>query len=227
MAFDSMGLNFSGPGSVGQAPKMGFNPQSANMIGGGIGSILSGLFNDSGAPYESAMGEYQKYLDQAKQMQNPFYQAGTSAIPQYQNYLNTMQNPSQFINNLMGQYQESPYSKYQQQQAMRAAQNMGSASGLTGSTPLMQQAQQNASNISSQDMNNWLDRVLGINTQYGQGIGNLMQGGQGSANALTNLLAQYGQLMGQGAYGKEAGEQADLSNLLSGIGSLASGLLFL
>lgn len=207
--------------------RFGLNPQSANMMGGGIGSILSGLFNDSGAPYGEAMGQYQKFLDEAKRTQNPFYQAGTSAIPQYQNYLNTMQNPSQFINNLMGQYQESPYAHYQQQQAMRAAQNMGSASGLTGSTPLMQQAQQNASNISSQDMNNWLGNVLGINTQYGQGIGNLMNAGQGSANALTNLLSQYGQLMGQGAYGKEAGEQSDLSNLLGGIGSLAGGLLFL
>lgn len=230
MAFDSMGLNFSGPSSIkpgGTSMFGGMRPQKADMMGEGIGSFLGGLFNDSGAPYEAAMGQYQKFLDEAKQTQNPFYQAGTNAIPQYQNYLNTMQNPSQFINNLMGQYQESPYAHYQQQQGRRAAENMGSAYGLTGSTPLMNQSQQNASNISGQDMNNWLSHVLGINTQYGQGVGNLMQGGQGSANALTNLLSHYGQLMGEGAYNKGAEENNDFSNLLGGIGNIAGALMFL
>jgi|HubBroStandDraft_3_1064219.scaffolds.fasta_scaffold83971_2 hypothetical protein len=205
----------------------GFNSQKSNMIGGGIGSVLSGLFNDSSAPYGAAMDQYKKYFDQANQTQQPFYNAGTQAIPQYQDFLKQMQNPSGFINNLMGQYQESPYAHYQQLQAQRAAQNYGSANGLTGSTPLMQQAQQNASNISSGDMNNWLNNVLGVNTQYGQGIGNLIQGGQGSANALTDLLSKYGELMGQGAYNEGAAENNDFSNLLGGIGNIASALMFL
>src|ERR1700722_6720338 len=153
-------LNFSSPSSVGQGARMpmfgGMNPQSANMMGGGVGSLLSGLFNDSGAPYGAAMDQYQKFIDQAKQTQQPFYNAGTQAIPQYQDYLSKMQNPSGFVNNLMGQYQESPYAHQQQLQSQRAAQNFGSANGLSGSTPLMQQAQQNASNISSGDMNQWI-----------------------------------------------------------------------
>ena len=99
----------------------------------------------------------------------------------------------------MGQYQQSPWARYQQQQAMRMANNMGSATGLTGSTPLQLQAQQNAANISSQDMNNWLQNVLGINTQYGQGQQNLMAGGQGAANALTSLYGDMGERMGAGA----------------------------
>jgi len=57
---------------------------------------------------------------------------------------------------------------------MRAANNIGSATGMTGSTPMMQQAQQNAQNISSGDMQNWLSQVLGINNQYGQGEAGLM-----------------------------------------------------
>jgi len=108
---------------------------------------------------------------------------------------------------------------------MRAAQNMGSATGLTGSTPLMQQAQQNAQNISSQDMNQWLQNVLGINTQYGAGQQNLMTGGQNAANALTNMWGNMGNQMGQAAYGKKAGEDQDFWNMIGG--GLQLGAMFL
>jgi hypothetical protein len=134
-----------------------------------------------------------------------------------------MSNPSGFINKLMGGYQESPFAKFQQQQGIRAAQNMGSASGLTGSTPLTQFAQQNAQNISSQDMNQWLQNVLGVNAQYGAGLGNLMSGGQGAANNISSLLSQLGVLMGQGAYGQRAGENQDRSNMIGGLLKLFMG----
>ena len=81
---------------------------------------------------------------------------------------------------------------------------------------MMQQMQQNASNIASQDMNQWLQNVLGINTQYGQGQNNLMQGGQNAANSLANLYNQMGQNMGSAAYGKESGNQNDFWNMLGG-----------
>ena len=85
-----------------------------------------------------------------------------------------------------------------------------------GSTPLMQQLQQNAGNIASQDQNQWLQNVLGINTQYGQGQQNLMTGGQNAANSLTNMYNQMGQNMGQAAYGKEAGKKQDFWNTIGG-----------
>lgn len=191
----------------------GFNP---TMFGTGLGEALGGIFGDSGAPYDKAMQQYQQYGNQAQNTQQPYLNAGQSAIPNYQNWLQSQSNPSEFINNLMGQYQESPYAKYLQQQSMRAGQNAASASGLMGSTPFMQQMQENARNISSQDMNQWLQNVLGINTQYGQGQQNLMTGGQAAANSLTGLYNQMGQNMGEAAYGKEGGNQQDFWNTLGG-----------
>lgn len=214
----------SGMGSGG----FDFNKMMGVGLGmGGLSSLFSGLFGNSGAPYESAMEQYDKYLKQAKDVQNPFYNAGKGAIPDYQNWLKGMQNPSGFINNLMGQYQESPFAKYQQQQGLRTAQNLGSATGLTGSTPLQLQAQQNSQNISSADMQDWLGRVLGINTEYGAGQKSLVNTGQGSANALTDLLSNYGKSMGELAYGKEAGRQQDQSNIFGGLAGLAGSLAFL
>lgn len=167
----------------------------ANMAGGGLAGILGGLFGNSAGPYH----EYQDWQKKGLEGYKPF-----------ENWLSSMQNPSEFINHIMGQYQESPYAKYMQQQSVRAGQNAGSAAGLTGSTALAQQLQQNASNISSQDMNQWLQNVLGINTQYGQG-----QFGLGGAKA-----GIYDKL-GEGAYGARAGENQDFFNLLGGAGQLA------
>ncbi len=203
----------------------GFNGFDPNQLSGGIGGILSGLFDDSSAPYKAASKVYDQYRSSNQGLLNPFYQNGINAIPQYQQWLQGQQNPSQFINNLMGQYQESPWAHYQQQQGLRAAQNMGSASGLTGSTPLMQQAQQNAENISSQDIQNWLGRVLGINTQYGQGIGNMIASGQNAGNSLVNMNTEFAKALAEAKYGQKAGENQDRSNMWGGL--INAGLAFL
>ena len=189
----------------------------------GIGGLFGGLFGHSDKPYDAAMEQYKKYADMAASAQQPYSNAGIGAIGNYQDWLNTQKDPSKFINNTMNQYQESPYAQYLQQQSLRAGQNAASASGLSGSTPLMQQMQMNAGNIASQDQNQWLQNVLGINTQYGQGENNLMQGGQNAANSLSNTYNQLGNNMAQAEYGKQAGKKNDFWNAIGGgLGLLGS-----
>ncbi len=199
---------------------MAFDPASFFSNAGGF---LGGLFGNTDKPYDKAAQEYQNWINKAQGTQQPYYNAGTGAIGDYQTWLQGQQNPSGFINNLMGQYQESPYAHYLQQQSMNAGQNAASASGLMGSTPFMQQMQQNASNISSQDMNQWLQNVLGINTQYGQGQQNLMTGGQNAANALTNMYGTAGQNLGSNTFNKEQTKQNNLWNTIGGgLGTIGS-----
>lgn len=192
------------------------------MTAGGAGAYDHLFGGDSGAPYDAAMEQYKKYGQQAQETQQPYLDAGKGAIPDYQNWLKTQQDPSGFINHLMTQYQQSPYSQYLQQQSMLAGQNAGSASGMTGSTPLMLQMQQNAGNISSQDMQKWLAEVLGINTNYGQGQQNLMQAGQNSANSLTNMYGDMGNKMGEQSYNKSTAGQNDWWNKASNAATIAS-----
>ena len=199
---------------------MAFDPQ---MFEGGLGGFLGGLFGDSGKPYDKAMEQYQQWMQQAQQTQQPYFNAGQGAIGDYQSWLKGQQDPSKFINDQMKNYQQSPYNQYLQQQSQNAGNNAASASGLIGSTPFMQAQQQNSANIGQQGMNDWLQNVLGINTQYGQGQQNLMQGGQNAANSLNNLYNQMGQNMGQAAYGKQAGKQQDFWNTIGGgLGILGS-----
>jgi hypothetical protein len=184
--------------------------------GGGLDTFLSGLFGHSGRPYDDAMKQYQEWANKAQGAQDPYINAGKGAIPQFQEWLNGMKDPSGFINNLMGKYQESPWAKYQQEQALRASGNAGSAGGLLGSTPMSQFNQENARNISSQDMGNWLQNVLGINTQYGAGQSDLIHGGQNAANAMTNFYGDMGRQMGEQAYNKRRAENMDRRNIWGG-----------
>lgn len=199
----------------------------SSMFQGGLGSFLGGLFGNSGKPYEDAMKQYQQWAQQSQQTQQPYLNAGTGAIGDYQNWLQSQQDPSQFINDQMQNYQTSDYAKNLQQQAMNAGQNAASASGLMGSTPMMQQLQNNAGQIASADQNQWLQDVLGINTQYGEGQNNLMTGGQKSANSLTNMYNQMGQQMGNMAYGQQAGKNQDFWNTMGGGLGMLGGLGFL
>ena len=209
-------LDYSSPSS---GVSGAFNPFK-NMQSGSVGNILYGLFGDAGAPYDAASKELDKYLPEAQKYQQPFYDAGKGAIPDFQKWLQGMQDPSGFINKMMGGYQESPYAQNLQRQARQAGTNAASASGLTGSTPFAQQMEQTAGNISSGDMNQWLQHVLGINTQYGQGQGQLMQQGQGAANSLTELMNQFMQNKANLAYGQGSADQGQTGSLFSGLSGL-------
>lgn len=199
---------------------MGFD---SGMFGSGLGGFLGGMFGDSGKPYDKAMEQYNKYMQMGQGVQQPYLDAGTKGLGNYQEWLEKQKDPTKFMNDLMGNYQESPYAHMLQQQAQNAGNNSASASGMMGSSALMQQQMQNAGQIASGDMNSWLQNVLGINTQYGEGQKDLKNGGQSAANALTDMYNQMGGKMGDAAYGKEAGKKNDFWNTIGGgIGMLGA-----
>lgn len=186
------------------------------MFGGGLGELLGGLFGNTGAPYGDAMKQYQDWANKSQQVQQPYLNAGQGAIGDYQKWLQGQKDPGAFLNNLQKQYQSSPYARYLQEQSQFAGENAASASGLTGSTPFMQQQQQNAGNIAQQGLSDWLQKALGINTKYGQGQNNLINSGQNSANALTNMYGNTGQQMGEAAANKKGGENQDFWKTIGG-----------
>jgi hypothetical protein len=186
----------------------------------GLGQLFGGMFGNSGKPYDDAEKAYREWAAKAAGAQQPYQNAGVGALGDYQDWLKGQKDPAKFINDQMGKYNESEYAHNLKQQSMNAGQNAASASGLMGSTPMMQQLQQNAGAITSADQDKWLQNVLGINTQYGQGQNNLVNTGQNSANSLSNIYGHMGDQMGQTAYGKQAGKNQDWSNMFGGIGSL-------
>lgn len=194
----------------------GGGSSSASDISQGLSQMFSGLFSNSGKPYRESGKVLEDYLRRARDTQNPFLDMGTGAIPQYQDWLKGMKDPSGFINNLMGNYGESPWAKFQQEQALRASGNQGAASGMGGSTPMSQFNQQNARDISSQDMNSWLQNVLGINTQYGTGLHNEIQGGQHAADELSSLYKDFGEDLAGTKYNSLAAKNKDRNDIWGG-----------
>lgn len=209
---------------------MDFTPGSS--FGKGLNGLFQGMFGPNPAePYQDAEDSLQNFYNQAQGAQNPFYQAGIGAIPQYQQWLSGQQDPSQFINKIMGQYQESPYAKYLQDKTLRTGMNAASAGGVgnmggagLGSTPFLQQAQENSANISSGDMQNWLSHVLGINTQYGQGTQNLMTGGHNAANTLSQLAQNFGQDISQMKWNEKRAQQDQSNDLFGGLFNIGKSL---
>lgn len=190
---------------------------SYNGYGSGASKILGGLFSNSEKPYQKAGNTLQDFLGQAKSYQNPFFNAGTDALPNLQDWLGKMKNPEEFINKLLGSYQQSPFAKNAITNANREGTNYGSASGLIGSTPLLRQMQQNSNEIGESDIKDWLSQVLGINTQYGKGEQDLVTGGESAANNISELLKQLGIDIAGANYGAENAHNNNRNNLFKGV----------
>jgi hypothetical protein len=196
----------------------------AGNMASGLGSLFSGLSGSSSSPYAAAMAQYQQFANQGANAMMPYMNMGTNAMPAYQNWAQSMSNPSQFENNMMNQYQESPNAKYMQQQAIRSAMNAGAANGLGGSTPMMQQIQQNAGNISQQDMQNWMGNAMGINQMYGSALSNQIGMGEMGSNSLLGLYGNEASAMGNAAYGQQAGKNQNKSNIWGSLGGIVGGI---
>lgn len=188
-----------------------------NVFGKGL---IPGIFGGSGDPYRDAGKQFQKYTQQGINTQNPFYQQGVNALPQYSDWLSKQQDPAKFMNDLQGQYKQSGYYDFLNQQGQNNITNQASAQGLIGSTPYQQAGTQFAQMNAQTGMNDWLKNVLGVNTQYGQGLETEIGTGQHSADQISQLLEKLGMNMGASKYGQRAGQQADANNIWGSLASL-------
>ncbi len=186
----------------------------------GLGGMLGGLFGHSDRPFDKAMEQYNNYGGKSIGTQEPYNDAGKGAISDYQTWLEGKKDPSKFVNDQMKNYKESDWAHNLQQQSVNAGQNAASASGLMGSTPMMQQLQQNSNNISSEDQNKYLQNVLGVDKTYGEGQNNLVNVGQNASKTMSDTYNSLGKNMGEAAYGKEAGKQQDFWNAIGGAGKM-------
>lgn len=175
-----------------------------------------GSFLDPGDPYAQARDTYKRNIDDADQFQKPFFEAGTRAIPRYEDYLSQFEDPEAYLSHIMGGYSESPYAQNLRQNMMRSAKNTGSATGLGGSTAMNKFIMNQAGKISSGDMQQYLSNILGIGGQYGEGQLNLMRGGQKSGNILSDLRRQIAENLAGLDYKKGAVRQEFIGNILGG-----------
>ena len=217
-----------------------------NLFGGGQGAANKDIQDAIAKAEQEMQQQYQQgrsdisgALSGAQGGLNPYMQAGVGGLGAYQNALAGMADPQAYYNKIMSGYQESPTAQYQQQQAIKAATSAGTASGTLGSGELGRQMEQQSQQISSQDMQNYLNNVLGINNQYLSGESGLAGMGQQAANQsgqwgmnagedLARMASQYGidegNLIGQMGQAKGQGDLANSNmwrNMIGSGGALA------
>ncbi len=157
-------------------------------------TLLFGKYPSYQNPADSGMQYLDKVPDILKQYYNPYIKSGQDASKTLQNQYGQMINdPNAIYNKISSGYTQSPGYQFKLSQALMAGDNAAAAGGMAGSPMHQQQNMQLASDISSQDFNNWLSQVLGV---YGQGIageeGFNKMGYDSSTELGTDLAKNYG-----------------------------------
>jgi hypothetical protein len=161
-----------------------FNPST--MFGGGDarGDADKG-YNQARAgmdPYaQGGMNDWNQYHQWMQQQGNTLNQYGNPADWQWKH---ANMSPDDFYNQMMGGYQQSPQAKYAMNQMTNATDHAASASGMLGSGAYGKALNQNANQISQNDMQQYWNNVMGAMNKQSGFINNF----QGQQNNWQNAM---------------------------------------
>jgi hypothetical protein len=211
---------------------MGFAPFIPAALGA-IGGLSSLFGKDSSRraaeqeqqELEEAERQIQAATQQGLGLLSPFRGAGTFAISPLEQMLG--QDPTDIVNKILGQYQQSPAQQFQSQQAQKALESQLAGAGLAGSGEAIQRAGGLAQQLASQGQEKYLQDVLGQRQQQMGGLERLFGGGLSAATTGAGLLGEEGRSLagltgqiGQAQAAGTLGRQQNLSNLFGGLGQL-------
>jgi hypothetical protein len=177
--------------------------------------------------YEAAGNESSKYYNQAQGYNQPYNQNGQDQFQRLMQQANMLGNPVDLQNQWAQSYQMSPQAQHLLGESKEAGLGAASSMGLMGSSAALNNIQNSAGNIVSNDRQNYMNDLMqkymasiGIGQNlYGVGAG---AGSQMSQNAMSqgdNQAAMaYGRKNAPGEmFGKMLGSAAGLGvNYLTG-----------
>jgi hypothetical protein len=164
------------------------------------------------------------WLEKAGQQFDPYIQQGQQAYGQLNPIYSQMaSDPAAMLEQLMGQYQESPASKAMRDKAVQAAANTAAAGGMRGSFQDQEGESQLANMLMQQDMQQWLNNAMGVQGRGLGGLSDFYNKGYGASSDLANV---YGSRAGLGFQGQSQQNQRlqDIINALIKGGSQAAGM---
>lgn len=189
-------------------------------------SWLSDFFKGGKNPADSAS----PYLNQIPGMEKQYYEpfinqgreAGNTLTPQF----NQMsQNPADFLEQLMSKYEPSRAYQLRNEEALRSAGNTAAAGGMRGSLGDIKNESRISDALLGQDMQEWLQNVMGLQHQGQQGLGHQFDTGfaatQGLTGDLSNVLGTQAGLAFQGQANQNKSRSDALSGILQAIGGIA------
>jgi len=190
--------------------------------------FLSGLFGGKG--YKNPADSANKYIDQipgqTSQYFQPYINAGQNALPQLQGqYNDLLNNPGGKLNQMGGQFQQSPGFQFALQQALQGSGHAAAAGGMAGSPQHEMQNMGIATQLGNQDYYNYLDKTLGLYNKGLEGEQGMAQGGLTAGTSMADMISQ---ALAQHANYDFRGQQdknARKNDLWSGLGNLGGAAL--
>jgi hypothetical protein len=184
-------------------------------------NFFKSLFGGGGGknPADEAM----KYLDQIPGQTQPYYEpyinAGKGALNQLQGqYGQMLNNPGAMYDKFAKGYKESPGYQLRLKEALNAGNSAQAAGGMLG-TPQHERTNMGlATDVASQDFENYLNHILGLHTEGLDTANKINTMGYGAstgyADSLANLLGTKAQYGFEGQKAKNAAGAGGLSDLL-------------
>lgn len=193
-------------------------------VGKGIDSFLHPErgYEDAAKEMQKAWQQAQQYGERGIGYQEPYRQGGLDQMGRLNSAENSLLDPSALLDKWMGSYNTSDYAKRSMDNAKASGLDAASSMGLSGSNAAVHNIQNSSSDIMNADRQSYLNDMM---TKYmaGIGIGQNMYGiGASTAGNMGNNMSHmgdqamnFGQNMGQAAYGARNAPGDMLKNLLA------------
>lgn len=173
---------------------------------------------------------YQDILDKNRQMTKNYlqpisklaYESIGKLKPEYQKMTD---DPAGFLEKIMSGYEPSRAYQLQRDEMLKAAGNTASAGGYRGTESDIKNQLGITNQLYGQDMDSYLQKVLGIRQSGLQGYENLFNRGLGATNSLLNDMSAMNSNEAQRIYNEEMQRTANRKARQSALLGLGSTLL--
>ena len=109
----------------------------------------------------------------------PYIGAGKRSLGKYESGLDEMRDPQEYLSQLLGGYEQSPFAKQQEEAGMGSLERSAAMTGMQGSGAEKMALERQSQQISQADQQRYLDNLYGIHSQYLGGESNIAQMGLG------------------------------------------------
>lgn len=169
------------------------------MAGAGLAGSLIGN-NSANKRARQLERSFEEIPGIGKQYLEPYINRGNQAQDIASGAYNTMlQNPTSFVEQIMASYKPSQGYDFRKKNALNAARNTAAAGGFTGTRNDQLEQAAIADGLLAQDMQQYLQNVLGVHNTGLAGTQRVADTGFGAASNLADYIGN--------AYGARAGLQ--------------------
>lgn len=181
-------------------------------------SWLSDFFKGGKNPADAAMPYLNQIPGMEKSYLEPYINRGNEASNVLTPQFNEMtKDPAAFLENIMKNYVPSRGYQLSRDEAERAAGNSAAAGGMRGSLSDISNEARISDMLMQQDMQQWLQNVLGIQKEGTSGLGHEADTGFSASTGLSSDLANVLGTQAQLAFQGQANQNQSRSDLLSGL----------